>query len=234
MSSICNNSNRLFMAPHLVRAQRAYKDIRIHSFHYTHTHKHLVTDTTNTCIWIYKIYRNTQKAMKNRQRETSETVGRGKYARRLLATRRTLTHHLSHHSSHCWSHAALGQSLLTAWGCARCLQIETRQRTCVHLQGSVTSTHIAHLAKADKFLVLHVLVWSMSKIQPMLWWYLTPNFCSSTAFHNPTITINYSGSAMSPAQTAFFPHTQNALNASLWMTQSSPFHICTTRHGPTG
>ena len=27
-----NNINRLFMAPHLVRAQSAYKDIKIHSF----------------------------------------------------------------------------------------------------------------------------------------------------------------------------------------------------------
>ena len=36
------------MAPHLVRAQSAYKDIKIHSFHHTHTHTH--THTTNTCI----------------------------------------------------------------------------------------------------------------------------------------------------------------------------------------
>ena len=33
-----NNNNRLFMMPHLVRAQSAYKDIRIHPFHHTHTH----------------------------------------------------------------------------------------------------------------------------------------------------------------------------------------------------
>ena len=32
------------MMPHLVRDQSTYKDIRIHSFHHTHTH------TTNTCI----------------------------------------------------------------------------------------------------------------------------------------------------------------------------------------
>ena len=32
------NNNGLFMAPHLVRAQSAYKDIRIHSFHHTHRH----------------------------------------------------------------------------------------------------------------------------------------------------------------------------------------------------
>ena len=31
-------NNRLFMAPHLIRAQSAFKDIRIHSFHHTHTH----------------------------------------------------------------------------------------------------------------------------------------------------------------------------------------------------
>ena len=33
-----NNNNRLFVVPHLVRAQGAYKDIWIHSFHHTHTH----------------------------------------------------------------------------------------------------------------------------------------------------------------------------------------------------
>ena len=40
-----NNNNRLFMAPHLVRAQSDYKNIRIHSFHYTHTHPHTHTHT---------------------------------------------------------------------------------------------------------------------------------------------------------------------------------------------
>ena len=30
--------NRLFVASHLVRAQSAYKDIKIHSFRHTHTH----------------------------------------------------------------------------------------------------------------------------------------------------------------------------------------------------
>ena len=52
------NNNRLFMAPHLVRAQSAYKDTRIHSFHHTHRHTyartppspHPHTQTTNTCI----------------------------------------------------------------------------------------------------------------------------------------------------------------------------------------
>ena len=39
-----NNNNRVFMAPHLIRAQSAYKDIRIHSFHHSHTHTH-----TQTC-----------------------------------------------------------------------------------------------------------------------------------------------------------------------------------------
>ena len=45
------------MVPHLIRAQSTYKDIRIHSFHYTythtHTHAHTHTHThthTNTCI----------------------------------------------------------------------------------------------------------------------------------------------------------------------------------------
>ena len=52
------------MVPHLVRAQSTYKDIRIHSFHHTHTHTHMCahtqthkhththacTHTTNTCI----------------------------------------------------------------------------------------------------------------------------------------------------------------------------------------
>ena len=32
--TLVNNNNRLFMAPHLVRAQSAYKDIKIHSFHF--------------------------------------------------------------------------------------------------------------------------------------------------------------------------------------------------------
>ena len=32
-----NNVNKLFMVPHLVRACSAYQDIRIHSFHHTHT-----------------------------------------------------------------------------------------------------------------------------------------------------------------------------------------------------
>ena len=32
------DNNRLYTAPHLVRAQSAYKDTRIHSFHHTHTH----------------------------------------------------------------------------------------------------------------------------------------------------------------------------------------------------
>ena len=31
------------MAPHLVRAQSAYKDIRIRSFHHTHTHTHTLS-----------------------------------------------------------------------------------------------------------------------------------------------------------------------------------------------
>ena len=66
------NNNRLLMVPHLVRAQGAYKDIRIYSFHHahthththslsltpthshtlslTHTHTHAHTHTTNTCI----------------------------------------------------------------------------------------------------------------------------------------------------------------------------------------
>ena len=35
---IYNNSNRLFMVSHLVRARSIYKDIKIHSFHQTHTH----------------------------------------------------------------------------------------------------------------------------------------------------------------------------------------------------
>ena len=35
-----NNNNRLFMAPHLLRAWSIYKDIRIYSFHHTHTHTH--------------------------------------------------------------------------------------------------------------------------------------------------------------------------------------------------
>ena len=33
------------MEPHLVRAQRVYKDIRIHSLHHTHTHTHTHTLT---------------------------------------------------------------------------------------------------------------------------------------------------------------------------------------------
>ena len=33
------------MAPHLVRAQSAYKDIRIHSFHLIHTHTQMHAHT---------------------------------------------------------------------------------------------------------------------------------------------------------------------------------------------
>ena len=40
------NNNRLFMAPHLIRAQSTYNNIRIHSFHHRCMHTH----TTNTCI----------------------------------------------------------------------------------------------------------------------------------------------------------------------------------------
>ena len=94
---------------------------------------------------------------------------------------------------------------------------------CTPEQGSVTSTHTAHLAKADKFLVLRVLVWSMSKIQPKPCWYLTPNFCSTllpqSHLHNQLPWQCYVTSS-----DGFFPYTQNA---SLWMTQSSPFGICT-------
>ena len=40
----------LFMAPHLIRAQSAYKDIRIHSLHHTHTHTHTHIHThTDAC-----------------------------------------------------------------------------------------------------------------------------------------------------------------------------------------
>ena len=35
-----NNINRLFMVPHLVRVQSAYKDVKVHSFHHTHTYTH--------------------------------------------------------------------------------------------------------------------------------------------------------------------------------------------------
>ena len=40
-----NNNNRLFIAPHLVRAQRAYKDTKIHSLHRTHARTHARTHT---------------------------------------------------------------------------------------------------------------------------------------------------------------------------------------------
>ena len=57
-----NNNNRLFGVPYLVRAQSAYKNVWIHSFHHTHTHTHTHrhartrpdththTHTTHTCI----------------------------------------------------------------------------------------------------------------------------------------------------------------------------------------
>ena len=41
-----NNNNRLFMAPHFIRAQSPYKDVSIIMFISSHTHTH----TTNTCI----------------------------------------------------------------------------------------------------------------------------------------------------------------------------------------
>ena len=40
-----NNFNRLFIASCLVRARSTYKDIRIRSFHHTHTHTHTYTRT---------------------------------------------------------------------------------------------------------------------------------------------------------------------------------------------
>ena len=42
-------NNRLFIALHLMRAQSAYKDIRIHSFHHTHTHIQLPHHPRCTC-----------------------------------------------------------------------------------------------------------------------------------------------------------------------------------------
>ena len=38
------------MEPHLVRAQSAYKDIKIHSFHHTHMHTHTNTAEEKSCI----------------------------------------------------------------------------------------------------------------------------------------------------------------------------------------
>ena len=35
-----NNNNRLYMAPHLVRAHSAYKDSRMNTRTHTHTHTH--------------------------------------------------------------------------------------------------------------------------------------------------------------------------------------------------
>ena len=32
------NNNKLFMVPHLIRAQSTYRDIRKYSFYHTHTH----------------------------------------------------------------------------------------------------------------------------------------------------------------------------------------------------
>ena len=44
------------MAPHLVRAQSAYKDRRIHSFHHTHTHTHTHTKMlTHTCTHTHTL-----------------------------------------------------------------------------------------------------------------------------------------------------------------------------------
>ena len=40
---VYNNNNRLFMVPHLVRAQSTCKAIRIHSFHHTHTRTQMHT-----------------------------------------------------------------------------------------------------------------------------------------------------------------------------------------------
>ena len=44
-SSHNNNNNRLFIVPHLIRAQSAYSVIRICSFYHTHTHTHAHTCT---------------------------------------------------------------------------------------------------------------------------------------------------------------------------------------------
>ena len=48
--SLCFFYNRLFMVLHLVRAQSAYRDIRICSLHHTRTHTHTHTHThTDAC-----------------------------------------------------------------------------------------------------------------------------------------------------------------------------------------
>ena len=45
-----DDNNRLFMAPHLIRAQSTYKDIRIHSIHHTHTCMHTHTHTQQLAV----------------------------------------------------------------------------------------------------------------------------------------------------------------------------------------
>ena len=45
------SNNGLFMAPHLVRAQNAFKDITIHAFHHTHTHTHTHTHYKYMPYW---------------------------------------------------------------------------------------------------------------------------------------------------------------------------------------
>ena len=49
MSEIDNNNNRLFMVPHRIRAWSAYKDIRMCSFHHTHTCMYTPA-CTHTCM----------------------------------------------------------------------------------------------------------------------------------------------------------------------------------------
>ena len=43
LNNTSNNNNNRFIAPHLIRALSAYKDIRICSFHHTHPHTHTHT-----------------------------------------------------------------------------------------------------------------------------------------------------------------------------------------------
>jgi len=51
----CTNNNRLFTAPHLVRAQSTYKDIRIRSFHHTHTHNLQTLPLCLSVLWPVKL-----------------------------------------------------------------------------------------------------------------------------------------------------------------------------------
>ena len=64
----------IFMAPHLVRAQSAYKDIKIHSFHHTHRHTRVQAGEENLVVNSVKSCRNILKKNRNVTVQSGENI----------------------------------------------------------------------------------------------------------------------------------------------------------------